>query len=63
MYRYNNQWKVLRGFISYLDYAPIVQNAATFFGKILLRSGPGLTDGVEAAICGRMRETDATHGE
>jgi hypothetical protein len=33
MYRYNNQWKVLRGSISYLDYAPIVQNAATFFGK------------------------------
>jgi hypothetical protein len=63
MYRYNNQRKVLRRFISYLDYAPIVQIAATFFGKIPLRSGPGLTDGVKAAICCRIREIDAINGE
>jgi hypothetical protein len=63
MYHYNNQWKVLREFSRPLDYAPIVQITATFFGKIVLRSGAGLTNRIKTAICRRIREIDATNGE
>jgi hypothetical protein len=59
---FNNQQKNLLGFSSHFDYAPIVQNAATFFENILICPSPDLPDAVNAAICCRVSEIDAING-